>query len=191
MAGAGDNIPRSATLSTNNSGVLEFRLQDFSTTCQLRPESRIVIDPSQSSTFRYEQGAVWCQASTAPQRELVIDVGVRQLRVTQARFGLRRGQVVVDSGEGIISDADGAPDKEKPVPVRPGQACDMENPRVACIRYEPAGPEVDILERVERSHKEDLKSSTDSPPSKTPETTGKTPETTGETPETTGETPES
>src|SRR5918997_163265 len=112
MAGAGDNIPKNATLATNNSGVLEFVLEDFLTTCQLRPESRIVTESSPNTAFRYERGAVWCQASALPQQQLAINVGVRQLHVTHARFGLKSGQVVVDSGEVIISDAGGGPDRD-------------------------------------------------------------------------------
>lgn len=165
-AGAGDDIPSGATLSTNNSGVLEFRLQSVLVTCQLRPESHIVIQPSQGAAMHYERGAVWCQASAAPQQELVIDVGVRQLHVKQARFGLRDGQAVIERGEAVIKDDDGAALEV----VDEGEACDMNSPQVPCTTYTPTAEELDYLGSVETSHQEDLQRSDPSAPTESPET---------------------
>jgi ferric-dicitrate binding protein FerR (iron transport regulator) len=162
-AAAGDPIPGSATLSTNNSGVLDFLLHGFLTSCQLRPASQITIEAAQRVTIRYERGAVWCQSSTAPQREVVIDVGVRQVRVTHARFGLRDGQIVVDSGDVVIASASAATGAAEQQLVREDQICHLDTFPAVCASYTPDQRERATLDSIQRLFDDGIATSTRTP----------------------------
>lgn len=171
-AGAGDDIPSGARLATDERGVLEFDIDSILASCQLRPQSQIVVRATAGAAFEYVAGEMWCQAKAGPQEELTIEVGARQLHVEEARFGLRDGEVLMDSGEADITEPDG--DSEQ---INAGKACDMQRVQLACRDYAPTRGDRDRLEEVEASHSE---LASESPGSSSPEPSPTT--TTSETP---------
>lgn len=184
-AAAGDPIPGSATLSTNNSGVLDFLLRGFLTSCQLRPASQITIEATRRVTIRYERGAVWCQSSTPPRQQVVIDTGAHQIRVTRARFGLRDGQIVVDSGDVTIASAGTATNSAEQQLVRKAQICHLDTFPAVCTSYTPDQQERATLDSVQRLFTKDVATSTTTPeittePSDHPQQTTEAPGTSSE-----------
>lgn len=160
-AAAGDAIPGGATLSTDDSGVLDFLLRGFVTSCQLRPDSRIVVRATRQVTLRYERGAVWCQSSTTPDQEVVVDVGTRKIRTTNARFGLRDGNLVVDSGDATVIDPTSA------VPeylVRAAHSCQLDTVALACGSYAADPAERQVLDDVQRTFVDTYPTSTGTAP---------------------------
>lgn len=148
-AGAGDDIPSGARLATDGRGVLEFDIDSILASCQLRPESQIVVRGTAGAAFEYVAGEMWCQAKAGPEEELTIEVGSRQLHVEDARFGLRDGEVLMDSGEADITEPDG--DSKE---IKAGEACDMQGVRPTCRDYVPTLGDRDRLAEVEASHGE-------------------------------------
>jgi hypothetical protein len=165
--GAGTDIPSGAILSTDNSGVIEFLLQGASTACQLRPQSQVVIQVSQDATLRYEQGSIWCQASAASQQDLVIDAGARQLRVKEARFGLRQSkngtELVIDPSQAanVSLDSRSPSDFTTAGAETPSNAqaektvlkCPLETESVSCTSYYIDSFDEELFDNVEKLHK--------------------------------------